>query len=226
MTDETEPIVVSSEKKVTEGPVKQWARALSLLAAIGPIFYIALTLALGLLWVGYDPIGDTQSELGAVDSPYRTLMNVAGFMGIGLCIFAFAGAYGLILRDRWARIVVLALLTIAGAGMIVVGSFPCDSGCVDVTQTGRLHGLFSAPGAIALPLAAMVSSSVFRSDGRFDIRWQMVSFWMGFIALASGPVIQAELLPDWNGLIQRAAMWPPLIWMSAVSVRLHRLASE
>lgn len=201
-------------------------RLLSLVAAIGPIAYIALTIVLGLLWDGYDPIRDTQSELGAVDSPHGAVMNVAGFMGLGVSILVFAGAYGLVLRGGWAKVLVLVLIVVAGVGMVVVGFFPCDPGCVDVTRTGRLHGVFSAPGAIGLSVAAMVSSLVFRIDGRFGIGWQLVSFWGGLLALASGPVIQAELLPEWNGLLQRAAMWPPLLWMSAVSVRLHTLASE
>jgi len=200
------------------------ARLLAVLAAFGPIAYIVLTIVLGLLWDGYDLIGDTQSELGAVDSPYATVMNVGGFMGLGVSILAFAGAYGMVLRGGWAKVLGLVLIVIAGVGMVVVGFFPCDAGCVDVTRTGRLHGLFSAPGAIGLPVAAMVSSLVFRLDGRFGTGWQLVSFWGGLVALASGPVIQAELLSDWNGLLQRAAMWPPLLWATAVSVRLHSLA--
>jgi len=57
-----------------------------------------LVTALGLLWEGYDPVRDTQSELGAVGSPYRGLMNIAGFMGLGVSILAFSAAYILLLR--------------------------------------------------------------------------------------------------------------------------------
>ena len=196
------------------------ARPLAFVAAIGPIAFIALTIVLGLLWDGYDVIRDTQSELGAVNSPHRWVMNVGGFMGLGLCILAFAGAYGFVLHGRWPKVIALFLLVVAGVGMITVGFFPCDADCVDITQTGRLHGVFSAPGAIGLPVAAMLSSLVFRIDGRFGAGWQLVSFWGGLLALLSGPIIAAELFPEWNGLLQRAAMWPPLLWMSAVSVRL------
>lgn len=197
----------------------------ALVAAIGPLAYVGLTVVLGLLWDGYDPIRDTQSVLGAVNSPYRNVMNVFGFMGLGVCILSFALAYGVVLCGGWPKALALGLLVVAGVGMIVVGFFPCDPDCVDVTQTGRLHGAFSAPGAIGLPAAAMMSSLVFRSDGRFGMWWQLVSFWGGLLALASGPVIGAGLFPDWDGLLQRAAMWPPLLWMSAVSLRLYVLAS-
>lgn len=200
------------------------ARLLASIGVAGPIFYIVFATVLGAMWDGYDPIRDTQSELGAVDSPYQTLMNVVGFMGLGVCILAFAGAYAIVLRGGWAKMLATGLLVIAGVGMIVVGFFPCDAGCVDVTSTGRLHGTFSMPGAIGLPVAAMLSSLVFRTDGRFGTGWQVVSFWLGLLALASGPIVQAGLMEGMLGLLQRAGMWPPLIWMSAVSFRLYALA--
>jgi hypothetical protein len=156
-------------------------RALALIGVVGPLYYVVLVTVLGMLWNGYDPIRDTQSELGAVDAPYRLVMNLVGF-------------------------------------------FPCDAGCVDVTVTGRLHSLFIMPGAIGLPAAAMVSALVFRRDGRFGMAWQLVSFWLGLVTLLSGPLIAAELVGGVRGLVQRAAMWVPLVWMIVVSIKLYRLA--
>ena len=60
-------------------------------------------LTLGALQAGYDPIRDTQSELGAVDAPYRWVMNVAGFMGLGLSLLAFAIAYRMVLPGGWVH---------------------------------------------------------------------------------------------------------------------------
>jgi hypothetical protein len=65
-------------------------RALALIGVVDPVGYLVLVTVLGMLWDGYDPIRDTQSELGAVDSPYRLVMNLAGFMGLGVSILAFA----------------------------------------------------------------------------------------------------------------------------------------
>lgn len=199
-------------------------RALALVGGIGPLAYIGLVTVLGLLWSGYDPIHQTQSELGAVDAPNALVMNVLGFMGLGVVILAFAGAYLAILRGAPWRLLAGVGLLVAGAGMIVVGFFPCDPGCVDVTRTGELHGTFSMPGAIGLPAAAMLSAPAFRQDGRLGSRWQLTSFVIGALALASGPLIATETLPGYEGLVQRLAMWAPLLWMSAVSFRLARLS--
>jgi hypothetical membrane protein len=199
-------------------------RALALVGAVGPIVYLVLVTVLGMLWDGYDPVRDTQSELGAVNAPHGTVMNLAGFMALGVCILAFAATYWLLLAPSAAKVLATGLLVLAGVGMVVVGFFPCDAGCVDVTATGRLHSTFSMPGAIGLPAAVMVSALVFRRDGRFGVAWQVVSFWLGLAALASGPLIAAELVGGVNGLVQRAAMWAPLGWMVAVSIRLYWLA--
>jgi hypothetical membrane protein len=195
-------------------------RALALVGAVGPVGYLVLVTVLGMLWDGYDPIRDTQSELGAVDSPHRLVMNLAGFMGLGVSLLAFAAAYWLLLRPSWAKTLATGLLAAAGVGMVVVGFFPCDAGCVDVTATGRLHSLFSMPGAIGLPAAAMVSALAFRRDGRLGTLWQAVSFWLGLVTLVSGPLIAAELVEGGNGLLQRAAMWPSLLWLTTVSLML------
>lgn len=196
------------------------ARPLALIGLAGPPAYVVLVTALGLLWAGYDPVRDTQSLLGAVDSPYGLVMNVAGFMGVGISILAFAVAYHLVLWRSASAAIATGLLLVAGASMFVVGFFPCDAGCVDVTRIGRLHSTFSMPGAIALPVAAVVSSLAFRSDGRFGRAWRTSSFVLGLVTLAAGPMIGAELFDGINGLLQRAGMWPVLGWVSAVSAKL------
>lgn len=203
-----------------------WASPFAIVAALGPLLFIALVTVLGALWDGYDPIRDTQSELGAVDSPYRSLMNVAGFMGIGVSILCFAVAYHLTLRPSVPGFVATGLLAVAGAGMVAVGFFSCDAGCVDVTSTSRMHSILSMPGAIGLPLDSMLSASAFRSDGRLGRGWQIVSFWLGLAVLAVGPLVATEAFAGMDGLLQRVGMWTSLLWMTAVSLELRTLAGS
>jgi hypothetical protein len=202
------------------------ARAFAVIGIVVPVFYILFVTLLGLRWEGYNPIRDTQSELGAVDSPFGDLMNIVGFMGIGLALLAFAVAYGLTLRSSLVKRFCVFLIVVAGVSMVVVGFFPCDAGCVDVTRTGRLHGTFSAPAAIALPVAAMLSSLAFRRDGRFGTTWEFVSFWLGLLTLATGPIVAAGLAEGMLGLIQRVGMWLPFMWTAAVSWKLYAFASR
>ncbi len=199
------------------------ARFLTRVGLAGPIAYIGFVTLLGLLWPGYDPIRQTQSELGAVDAPHGLLMNIGGFMVLGLVILTFAAAYHLVLRPSPWRWVATASMLLAGVAMVMVGFFPCDPGCVDVTRTSQLHSAFSMPGAIGLPMAIVLSSLAFKSDGRLGPAWQIVSLLLGLATLATGPIVAAGLLPDHLGLLQRLGMWTPILWMSAVSLRLNAM---
>ncbi|WP_062530551.1 DUF998 domain-containing protein [Demequina rhizosphaerae] len=198
-------------------------RGLAAVAAAAPVAFVALTRALGAAWDGYDPVRDTQSELGAVDSPVRWAMNLGGFVVLGLGILAFAAAYRATFAGAAATVAVV-LIVVAGAGMVVVGFLPCDAGCVDTTVTGRLHSWFSAPGAIGLPAAAMVTARVAAVDGRMRRRWSGWSFGIGLASLASGPVVAAGLLPEADGLLQRVGMWLALGWMSVFAWTMRGLA--
>jgi hypothetical membrane protein len=201
-------------------------RTLAMIGIVGPVSYVVLVTVLGFLWPGYDPIRQTQSELGAVDAPLGPVMNVAGFIALGLVVLAFAGVYLLVLRRGGWALAAVAALVVAGVGLVVVGFFPCDAGCVDVTRTGELHSFFSMPPAIGLPVAMMLSAAAFREDGRLGASWQAASFALGALGLAAGPVIAAELAAGYDGLLQRVAMWVPVLWVSAVSLRLHAFTGE
>ena len=61
-----------------------------LIGIIGPIFYFVLLTILGLLWEGYDPISTGMSEIGALDSPFRHIMNYLGFSLLGITIVLFS----------------------------------------------------------------------------------------------------------------------------------------
>jgi hypothetical protein len=215
---------------VTSPPVIRAARGwighlARLIAVVGPPFYLILTTVLGFVWTGYDPVRQTQSELGSVGAPHAVIMNLAGFSMLGVVLLLFAWVYRISIPGGVGAWLATVSLAVAGLGMLVVGFFPCDPGCVDVSPTGELHGTFSMPGAIGLPVAMMISAGVFRRDGRFGRGWQVASYLVGAVGLMTGPVIAAGLLNDVDGLLQRAAMWPPLLWTSAVALRVHRIPS-
>ncbi|MCL3862520.1 DUF998 domain-containing protein [Actinotalea sp. K2] len=204
----------------------RWSRAVALLGAAGPLVFMTVVLLAGLSWAGYDPVRQTHSELGAVGSPVRWVVNLGGFVLLGVTLLAFALAYRSQLRPSAWREVAAVLLVLAGAGMIAVGFTPCDAGCVDVTATGRWHSILSAPGAIGVSSAMIASGPAFRVDGRFSVRWQVASVALGSLTLLSGPLIALELLTGVGGLVQRAAMGVAMLWLCAVGVRLLVVAEE
>jgi len=42
---------------------------------ISPILFFTILTILGLIWSGYNPVSTGMSEVGAVDSPFKDIMN-------------------------------------------------------------------------------------------------------------------------------------------------------
>ena len=68
-------------------------KGLALGGVIGPVIYFFLMETLGRLWQGYSSIRNHMSELGGVESPYKGIMNIFGFMLVGLFILIFGVGY-------------------------------------------------------------------------------------------------------------------------------------
>ncbi|MDP3980558.1 MAG: DUF998 domain-containing protein [Chlamydiota bacterium] len=186
---------------------------------IGPIIYFTLLSVLGLLWEGYDPISTGMSEIGAVDSPYRNVMNYFGFSLLGLWILAFSFGFKAYFNKHLSINIAFILLLTGGTSMFLVGFFPCDAQCIDVTIVGHLHSISSTVPAIMMPVAAMVSADfISRVWGKL---WGYISFYLGLLSMASGPMMFIARFNSFSGLIQRLGMGFSLFWMVLIS--LHAL---
>lgn len=193
------------------------SKTLFIAGIVGPVFYFLLLIILGLLWDGYNPIFQSMSEIGSVVSPYKDIMNYLGFSLLGILITLFSVG---VLREFGRGILeylAFFLILIAGIFMFAVGFFPCDAGCIDVTQTGRWHSITSTVPSIALPLAAMLLATVFAK--RWGKKWGHISFWLGVLSMASGPVMFIPASAPYLGLVQRIGIGLSLLWMVLISIK-------
>jgi len=96
---------------------------------------LAAGLALGVPWVAgavtqpYSHVSQYISELGAIGAPYADLVNLAGFLTIGLATAVFACAtYPAIGTTAVYRAGAICLLGIS-LGYLLAAFAPCDPGC-------------------------------------------------------------------------------------------------
>lgn len=186
----------------------------------GPLFYFTVLSVLGLMWEEYDPIVTGMSELGAVDSPYRHAMNFLGFSVLGIIIVLFSFGFRAYFKHRVQMTASFLLLLLGGIFMFTVGFLPCDSQCIDVTITGRLHSVSSMLVAIAMPLAAMLSAHPISK--LWSKKWAYFSFYLGLVSMAAGPVMFLETFNDFAGLIQRIGIACSLLWMMIISLKINK----
>ncbi len=184
---------------------------------VGPVFYFILLTILGLLWKGYNPITTGMSEIGAVDSPFRDIMNYLGFSLLGISMILFSFGFKLYFKNSIQLNIAFVLSVIGGIFMFLVGFFPCDPQCKDVTVTGQLHSITSTFPAIFIPLAAMVLSYPISKE--WGSNFGVGSFFLGILSLSTGPLMFIESLNACTGLIQRAGITLSLLWIFIISLK-------
>ncbi|NWF86916.1 DUF998 domain-containing protein [Candidatus Bathyarchaeota archaeon] len=117
----------------------------------------------------------------------------------------------------------MALIIIAGVDMVIVGFFPCDQGCVNVSSTGIAHSITATIASIATTFGMLVVSLRLKKDSR----WQ--SYWIFTLTLAAGatflsPLPMFPIFSPWAGLLQRLGLGLALFWMEVISIKLLRLS--
>ncbi|MFX1324751.1 MAG: DUF998 domain-containing protein [Promethearchaeota archaeon] len=199
---------------------KRTRKLLVLSGVIGPVLFFTLLSILGLVWMGYNPISTGMSEIGAVDSPFKNIMNIFGFSLLGVFIVIFSTGFKIFFRKNLQMAFTFILLLIGGIFMFLVGFFPCDPQCIDVTLTGRLHSFTATIPAISIPLAAMVSA--YPISKNWNKNWGYLSFILGILSIAAGPLMFLEVMDNFTGLIQRLGIAISLLWIFIVSIKIYK----
>ena len=180
-----------------------------------PLAAVILAVIAGFSEPDYSQIEDHLSGLASVPSTTRWVMTPA-FLAAGIGAILFAVGLGRFIGPTRAMTVAL----LAGVFTVLVGIFPrsCVTvACADPAWHHRLHDVFSVPAygtLIAVPV--MVSAHTELGVSRR---------WAGFTAVTAaglGVVFVTDLVSGWGGLVQRALVVVPLIWLAGTATRLTR----
>jgi hypothetical protein len=186
---------------------------------VGPIFFFTLLTILGLMWAGYNPISTGMSEIGAVDSPFKNIMNYLGFSLLGIFIVIFCIGFIAYFKRNLQLVIPYISLVIGGIFMFLVGFLPCDPQCIDITLTGQLHSITSTIPAILIPVAAIFSA--YPISRYWGNKWGYISFFLGVLSMSAGPIMFIEGLTIYSGLIQRLGTGLSLFWIFIISLKIY-----
>jgi hypothetical membrane protein len=198
-------------------------RRLLLAGVAAPACLFGVSLAVGLLSPGYDPVRRSISALA--NSPTGWLMTVA-FVVTGVLEVAFAvGASRVIGVSRRQRTFVGGVIVMLAVLTVLFALFPTDPPGAPRTTVGRIHLLVALGYALLLPACAVLFVVVFRRD----VRWQAVARPTLLVALVQVllfPVlvvaVNGELRP-WLGLVERVYFTIPAVWQATIAIRATRL---
>jgi hypothetical protein len=208
----------------------QKLRRLITCGLVGPVFFIGLFLAQGLVGEGYNPMIHPVSALSI--GP-RGWIQAANFIVSGLLILAFAFGLKLAIHpsrgSTWGPILIGAV----GVGLIGAGLFTCDplngypagTPLFPTVRTlpGRLHDLFSLPVFTALPAACFIFTRRFFKGGKPG--WALYSLLSGLamlvlFVLAGLGFRQIPGFFEIAGLLQRLSIIAGLGWISIMAGQL------
>lgn len=187
------------------------------------VWTLALIVAGGIFYPGYDQTGQFISELGAVDAPTYPWAGWLGLIPLGIfqCVFCLTA-----LRSAPKSGLALAgFIALAGYGLGAIGGgiFPCDagSGCMpdEPSVSQMLHNAIGGGGYLIGVLGlALASIAAFGWQG---------GRWLGVLGLASTAIALVALMAiegfaEWRGALQRTAEAAFLIWFLACGWWLKR----
>ena len=200
-------------------------KLLALCGIIGPISYAIMVVVLGSLWTGYNHVTQSMSELGAVGAPHAIYMNTMGFPLLGALLIAFSlGLYRNVRKGKSTKIG-CSLIATSGFALIMTGVFPCDAGCVDVTNTGTTHSVFATISALVMMVTPLVLLPALGND----IRWHNYTYFslvVGLIVCVLSAVYGFHLVRVDEGLMQRLSMGMALFWIEIMAIKLFTLSSS
>lgn len=186
---------------------------------LGALWLLALVVAGGAKFPGYNHATQYISELGANGAPHGPVVSWAGFLPAGLLVIAFAiFAWSAAPKSVWSAAGFFGVIVFA-VGYAGSAFFPCDYGCRPEAPSfsQQMHYLVGLPGYFAAPLTLALLGVAARS-------WPQARHLtiLGFVCATSALLALVFLSPDFAylGVAQRALEASVLIWIVACALYL------
>jgi hypothetical membrane protein len=145
---------------------------------------------------------------------------------MGIVIFIYSFVLYNNLEKNWSLRIGIVLLIIAGISMVLVGFFPCDAGCVDITETGRMHTLTATIPAITMPTGMLFFISPMKTDKKWESKWWQITVILAVTSLLLAPLGMLENIDAIQGFTQRFGITFPLLWMGLISIKIFKLQNK
>jgi hypothetical membrane protein len=204
------------------------------LAVAGPIAFTIAWLIGGFAQDEYSVRREDISALAALDAQNAWIM-ITGFLFLAAGTVALAAGLASTLNGRPA-VIGSILVLIAGVGIAVAGLARNDcsselTACADRVDAGdvswhhMVHDTVSLVIFLALVAAPLVLARAFRRDEHWqNLRgYSIVTGLVGFVLLV---LFVTEAAGSWNGLLQRAFVSVPFLWIAVLGFRLTQTRGQ
>jgi hypothetical membrane protein len=162
------------------------------------------------------------SELGAINAPYANIINI-GFSIFGLLLICFSyGLYKIIENNKTiSSKISSSLITISGLSFFLIGFFPCDPNCINISTIGIIHSYLSDMAQIPLIISPLFLILIFKKDKK----WNNI-FYYSIITIILGItffiIYKSNIFENYIGLLQRISFGIPVLWIEIIAIKTYR----
>jgi hypothetical protein len=199
---------------------------------IGPALFVLVFTIEGFLRPGYSTLKDFISALSLGS---RGWIQIVNFIIFGILLLLFTPGVAAEFKSGKASKWGVILLTALGICFLLSGPFVEDltgtpfSGS---TFHGILHGIFGGIVFVVMPITCFVFLRRFREDPKWHSLkiWTLVlgiivSFGVFMMIVSIKIPTTAVYFANWNGLIQRIALVPWMIWLFVFALGMLKRVS-
>mgnify|MGYP003630603955 CR=1 FL=1 len=184
---------------------------------IGALLFIGSSIIGGFLMENYSPIKQFISESYAIDTSHGIYIRLFGYIPSGVLITLFSfSALKFIKNLSLARVGLIIFGIFYGISTIVVGIFPCDSGCnkelINPSISQFIHNISGALTYLIVPISLIligIASNKWNNGKLIST----ISISSGVIAILFSFMLSSNATGNFIGLYQRIIEGSILFWL-------------
>ncbi len=205
----------------------RWTKSLLLAGTLAaPLFIATDIVAAALLYPGYDYAAQQVSELSAIGAPTRTFWLVMSYPYVLLLLALALGTW--LSATRTAQRVAAALIAVfAIHGLLWATLAPMHMRNTAFTDTDTLHIAFTVV-AVALMTGFIAAGALL-----FGRSFRLYSALTIIAMLAAGGIVGTQISAiaageptPWMGLVERVAVYGPVVWTAVFALALWWRAED
>lgn len=191
---------------------------------IGVVLFAIAAVVGGLLIDNYSEISQFISESFAVDTEYGRYLQYVGYVpsGILITIFCF-NAFKFFPTSKSIKAGFCSLGIFYGLGTILVGIFPCDTGCnvnmVDPSMAQLIHNATAALSYIFIPISMIGISLGLKLFPNYKRLYQ-IAITAGIISAFFIYMLLSNPESEFRGLLQRIIESIFILWIVSAALKI------
>ncbi|MAN60196.1 MAG: hypothetical protein CMC08_10210 [Flavobacteriaceae bacterium] len=194
-----------------------------LVGILGVSLFAVSSILGGFLIKNYSIIGQYISELYAIDTEYGTLLRIFGIIPSGIFITVFCFLAVRYFQPSKLLKLVYGIGIFYGLATVVVGIFPCDSGCnkelIDPSASQLIHNFVGLLTYLFVPVFMILIGIRLKKLSNYNT-FSLQSIALGTIGIILVNVLVAKSNSGYIGLYQRMIELVFVMWILFCAVEI------